>query len=61
MSSDRLPCPRCGHMLTDLWDYSWQSEVTITECGACLKPVDIIRRVSVTYKIRPGATAESGE
>lgn len=53
--SDRLPCPHCGAMFTDLWDYAWDSdELIITECGECEKPVDIIRRVDVTYMLEPG-------
>lgn len=54
MSEERLPCPHCGAMFTDLWDYSWESEVVITECGECLKSVDIVRHLSVRYEIRPG-------
>ena len=54
MSADRLPCPHCGTMFTDLWDYSWTTEVTITECGECGGAVDIIRRVDVSYEMRKG-------
>lgn len=53
--SDRLPCPHCGEMFTDLWDYNWDSdELVITECGECEKPVDIIRNVTVTYTLQAG-------
>lgn len=51
--SDQLPCPHCGAMQKDLWDFDWSTtEVIIAECGECEKPIDIVRHVSVTYEIR---------
>jgi uncharacterized C2H2 Zn-finger protein len=51
--SDRLPCPHCGKMFTDLWDYNWDGKEEIyTKCESCDKSVDIIRRVSVSYELR---------
>lgn len=61
-SDDRLPCPHCGAMQTDLWDYDWGSrEAIITECSACNEPVDIIRSVYVRYEIRKGVDDLSSE
>jgi hypothetical protein len=58
--SDRLPCPHCGEMFTDLWDYPWESqEIVITECGECLGPVDIVRHVSVRYELLRGEPASA--
>lgn len=52
--SDHATCPWCGETLTDLWDYSWSSEVVITECGHCLEPIDIVRHITVRYEVRKG-------
>lgn len=42
-------------MISDLWDFNWENEeVIISECSECLKPIDIIRKVSVSYRIEKG-------
>lgn len=58
--SDRLPCPHCGEMFTDLWDYDWSDrEVIYAWCSYCLKSVDIVRHVTVDYVLRvPDASEE---
>ncbi len=51
---DSQPCPHCGAMFNALWDYSWEgNELVATTCGECEKPVDIRRKVAVTYMITP--------
>lgn len=51
--SYHCPCPYCGAMQSDL--YEWfahsSSESTDAECGSCGKAVTIYRRVSVDYAI----------
>ncbi len=54
---DNLPCPHCGHILRDLWDYDWgatNSNVMISECEECTKPIDIIRHQMTWYEIKKG-------
>lgn len=59
--SDRLPCPHCESMMTDLCDFDWSTrEEIITECETCGNDVLIYRRVDVTYELAPvKRTAES--
>lgn len=52
-SSERIACPWCGEMKTDLWDYNWGSREEIeVECGYCDKPFLLSRIVSVDYTAR---------
>jgi hypothetical protein len=48
--SDRIACPGCGAMHTDLWDYDWSGgrEEVIVECD-CGRSFTLHRRVDVTY------------
>lgn len=67
MSAEGLPCPWCGEIQGELWDYDWGTrEVILAECSDCYRSIDIIRRVDVTYEIRrppepPPQASEGGE
>lgn len=57
---DRVPCPHCGHMIKDLWDFEWgRKETVYTECDNCLKPIEICKQESIEYSILPGKAEET--
>lgn len=60
--TDRLPCPHCGAMIGDLWEYFRHSddEGVESECDECERPVFIGQHVSVRYSIEK-AEAKGGE
>ncbi len=52
-------CPHCKTLQTDLWDYDWRDrEVMITECSGCERPIDIVRRVDVTFRVEAAETGQ---
>lgn len=50
--SDKIPCPFCGELHGDLWDYSWGVnvvEIRPATCGSCGKTFRLTRRVRIDY------------
>ena len=53
--TDRVPCPHCGELITDLWELFLHSEVAEIECCSCDRELVIIEHTSVTYEVRAAA------
>ncbi len=52
-TSDEIACPRCGHLIRDLWEYQIEDGDTATDvCGECGEGFEIVKRVSVSYTAR---------
>lgn len=48
-----LPCPHCGYMIGDLWDYDLQDErEAIAWCPSCNEEIGITMSVNVSYRAR---------
>ncbi len=49
-STDRIACPRCGHMNKDLCDLGLGDEaIAELECGECGKSFELSVRIERTY------------
>ena len=50
---DELPCPHCGEMIGDLWDYHIaDNDIAETQCPHCDAEIELTQETTINYCVR---------